>query len=182
MDTLGIFGGSFDPPHVGHQMLCLYALETGGLDGIVAVPAARHAFGKGLASYEHRVAMCRLAMTALGERVQVSEVEAGLGDGQVVYALDMVKALATARPGVHWRLLVGGDISGETHRWHRWDDVARLAPPLVVPRGSGEPLAIPDVSSSRVRELLARDPRSDELCGLVPASVLAYARAEGLYG
>jgi len=70
MTTLGVFGGSFDPPHVAHVLAASYALAVGNFERLLAVPVYRHAFDKKLASFEHRVAMCELAFAEL-PRVEV---------------------------------------------------------------------------------------------------------------
>src|SRR6266511_3514070 len=76
---VGIFGGSFNPPHVGHQMLGLYVLETAAIDELWFVPAFRHALGKPLEPFGHRLKMCERAVAALGARARVSDVEGVIG-------------------------------------------------------------------------------------------------------
>ena len=62
--TWGLFGGSFDPPHRAHVLVVAWALMEATLDRILVIPTARHAFGKQPgASFEDRVAMCRLAFS-----------------------------------------------------------------------------------------------------------------------
>lgn len=183
MTTLGIFGGSFNPPHVAHQMACLYALETEAIDGVIMVPTFRHPFAKDddLASFGHRLAMCELAAAALCGRVEVSDIENELG--QIPSrTLDMLTALGKKMPGASFRLIVGSDILAERHRWHRWEDVARLAPPIVLSRPghgdeSGRP-ALPDIASSAIR---ARIRAGESIAGLVSLAVMDYIDRRGLY-
>ena len=66
---VALFGGSFNPPHVAHQLAALYVLETAPVDELWFVPAFEHAFGKPLAPFDDRLAMCELAAAALGPRV-----------------------------------------------------------------------------------------------------------------
>ena len=61
-ETIAIFGGSFNPPHVAHVLAAAYVLSTAEIDRLLVVPTFRHPFAKALASYEDRVAMCSLAM------------------------------------------------------------------------------------------------------------------------
>jgi nicotinate-nucleotide adenylyltransferase len=68
MTRIALFGGSFNPPHVAHQLVALYVLETQPIDELWIVPVYTHALGKQLADYEHRVAMCELAAAPLGSR------------------------------------------------------------------------------------------------------------------
>jgi nicotinic acid mononucleotide adenylyltransferase len=79
--------------------------------------------------------------------------------------------------------LVGADVLPTTDRWHRWEDVLKIAPALVVgregyPLPEGCPLSIPNVNSTEIRFRLAN---SHDLTGLVPAEVIEYIRANGLY-
>ena len=70
MREVALFGGSFNPPHVAHQMVCLFVLETCRVDAVWMVPTFRHAFSKELCGFEHRFRMCELAAAPLGERVR----------------------------------------------------------------------------------------------------------------
>jgi len=67
MTAIALFGGSFNPPHVAHQMVALFVLETAPVDELWITPTYRHAFSKQLVDYEHRIAMCELM--ALGDGV-----------------------------------------------------------------------------------------------------------------
>ena len=61
MTRIALFGGSFNPPHIGHQMACLYVLETSSCKELWMVPTFRHPFDKALAPFEDRFEMCRRA-------------------------------------------------------------------------------------------------------------------------
>jgi nicotinate-nucleotide adenylyltransferase len=183
---IGVYGGSFDPPHVAHVLLAAYALAVGGFDEVQIVPVFSHAFNKSLVDFEHRVALCELAFRDL-KRVRVSRIEASLPTPS--RTLSTLEAIARENPSASLRLLVGADVLAETSKWHAFDAIARLAPPFVVGR-EGHTLAqptgfaLPAVSSTRVRELSARsDDRAaaHELAELVPAPVLAYIREHRLY-
>ena len=178
MTALAVFGGSFNPPHVAHQMACLWVLETQPVEELLVVPTFRHPFEKQLAPFADRVEMCRLMAAALGPRVEVSGIEAELG-GESSRTLHMLEALAERRPGVQLRLVVGTDILRETSKWYRWADIEALAPPIVVGRsGFGGTIALPDVSSTEIR---ARVASGLPLDGMVPRAVLHYLETKGLY-
>ncbi len=176
------FGGSFDPPHVAHVLSVTYALCTGNFQRALVVPVFEHAFGKRLCPFQHRLRMCELAFGGL-PAVEVSGVEAELGRPN--YTLHTLEHLAGQNPDWQLRLLVGSDVLADTSKWLGFDEVARRAPPVVVSRGAGPgPALLPDVSSTRVRSLLAA--RSDaaarlELERLLPRAVLEYVEANGLY-
>src|SRR6188508_3357294 len=96
MRKVGLFGGSFNPPHVAHQLVALYVLET-QLDEVWFVPTYSHPFGKPLVAYDHRVAMCELAAAPLGPRARVSRAEQELAkqpDFVASRTLDLIEHLA----------------------------------------------------------------------------------------
>ena len=185
---VALFGGSFNPPHVVHQLVALYVLETQPVDELWFVPTFAHPFGKHLVAYEHRIAMCELAAAPLGPRAQVSRAEAELAARPEFVAsrtLDLVDHVAAS--GHAPRLVVGGDILGETEKWFRWDDVVARAPLIVIGR-AGHPLppgsaagdiTMPEVSATRIRDLLARG--ASDVTGLVPRDVLRYIAQHNLY-
>src|SRR5688572_19022030 len=122
--TIALFGGSFNPPHVAHQLVALYILETQPVDELWFVPTYAHPFGKQLASFNARIAMCELAIAALGERAKVSRAEEELAkrpDFVASRTLDLVEYVI--EQGHEPRLVIGTDILAETHKWHRWEDV-----------------------------------------------------------
>jgi nicotinate-nucleotide adenylyltransferase len=187
--TVGLFGGSFNPPHVAHQLVAFYVLET-LVDEVWFVPTYSHPFGKQLVAYDHRVAMCELAAAPLGARARVSRAEQELAhkpDFVASRTLDLVEHLLASYPDIEPRLVVGTDILHEKDKWHRWDDLVAKAPLIVVGRGGFElpdgsvatGVTMPEVSATRIRELLAvRDPAASSL---LPQTVMRYIERHGLY-
>lgn len=184
--TVAIFGGSFNPVHAAHQLVALYVLETQAVDELWFVPTYEHPFAKPLAGYDHRVAMCELAVAPLGPRVRVSraEQELALRPGFVSSrTIDLLEMIAETHPGEQLRFVIGSDILAETDKWHRWDAVAEAAPPIVIARpghAGGHGVEMPDISATHIRELLAKHDPS--VASLVPRAVLGYIAANGLYG
>ena len=177
--TIGLFGGSFNPPHVAHQMVMLYVLETCGVDELWMIPTYHHPFAKELVDFEHRCRMCELAAAALGTRVHVSRIEGELARN-VSRTLETIEALGERHPDARFRLVVGADILQETHKWYRWDRIEELAPPIVVGRAGLDVRGVemPAVSSTEIRSRLARGEPVDDL---VPCGVVRYIEAQGLY-
>lgn len=185
MVVRAIFGGSFDPPHVGHVLAAEYVLLTEMVEKVTVVPVFRHAFDKEMADYEHRLELTRAAFGHLPD-VEVSDVERALPTPS--YTIRTLEALAERYPGDELRLLIGSDLLADAHRWVRFDEVCQLAPLLVLGRvGSAweeAPAVLPDVSSSRVRELLRQRPAPDadqQLCWALPARVRREIELRGLY-
>lgn len=183
MREIALLGGSFNPPHVGHLMAAWYVLATEPVSEVWLLPSYRHPFGKALASFEHRVEMCRLAAaTVRGLHVCAAEAELA-GDPLVGYTARTLEHLRQKHPGDRFALVIGTDILPETAKWHRWDRVQELARVVVVGRqgheaGAGDRPLLPAVSSTEVRERLLR---GGEVSHLVPRKVLSYVREKGLY-
>jgi nicotinate-nucleotide adenylyltransferase len=184
--TTAVFGGSFDPPHVAHLLVVAYALGVGGFERLIVVPVHDHAFDKPLSDFEERVELCRACFSEL-PRVEVSRLEAELPKPN--YTVRLLERLRADRPGEPLRLIIGSDVLPETEHWHDFSRVSELAPPFIVTRRGFErpelgPALLPEVSSTHVRELLARqgDPEAErELAWLVPKRVRARISERGLY-
>jgi nicotinate-nucleotide adenylyltransferase len=190
---IALFGGSFNPPHVAHELVALYVLETQPIDELWFVPTYQHPFGKTLAPYDDRVAMCERLAAALGPRARVSRLEETLAQAPGFVAsrtLELLEHLARETPELAPRLVIGGDILGETAKWYRWDAVVALAPLIVIGR-AGHPLpagstatgvVMPEVSATRIRELLAAEgPDSEGVRALLPKDVLRYIADHALF-
>jgi nicotinate-nucleotide adenylyltransferase len=190
VSRVALFGGSFNPPHVAHQLVSLYVLETCAVDELWFVPTFVHPFHKELAPYEDRIAMCELAVRALGARAKVSRAEQVLASKPGFVSsrtLELVEMLREQHADHHFRLVIGGDILSETHKWYRWDDLAAIAPPIVVgrtgfalPPGTTETgIVMPEISATAARALVAAgDPHA---ASLLPNDVLRYIAGRGLY-
>lgn len=168
---VGIYGGSFDPVHVGHLMVASWLRWTDQVDEVWLVVAHDHPFGKEAAPFASRVAWCRAAVAEL-PGVRVSDVEATLPRPN--YSIDTLEALSRAHPGHRFRFVLGSDAHATVDRWHRWPDVQAGFDPIVVQRsghrtGEGDGPVFPEVSSTDVRE---RARQGRPIGQLVPRSVL----------
>ena len=176
-----MYGGSFDPPHLGHVLSVAWTLSAADVDEAWVIPTWKHAFDKQhSASFEQRMVMCELAFAPFNG-VAVSDVERRLGG--ISRTLHTLEALRSEHPDVSFRLLLGADVLPTTDRWHRWDEVVAIAPPLIIGRDGypvpeGCPISIPNVSSTEIRTALQGQ---RELYGLLPRTVIEYVRLNGLY-
>ena len=188
---LGIFGGSFDPPHVGHLLAASDAVEALSLDTLIFIPAAVQPLKAGMASApaHHRLAMVRLLVGA-DSRFAVDSVEierAGLS-----YTVDTLETFAQRFPSAERFFLVGEDAMTAFAAWKAPQQIMRLAQ-LAILRRPGGAAALPsnapdgtialstrliDVSSTEIRERI-RDGKS--IRGFVPESVAAFIETERLY-
>lgn len=186
---LGILGGTFDPPHFGHLLAAVDAVERLTLDRLVLVPAAVQPLksGKATAPAHDRLAMTRL-LVADDARFEVDPLEierAGLS-----FSVDTLAEFARRFPAAERFFLVGADVLRTFDRWREPERVLTLATLAVMTRDDGSPspalparaVAVPsrrvDVSSTEVR---ARVAAGRSLRGFVPDSVAAYIAAHGLY-
>jgi nicotinate-nucleotide adenylyltransferase len=179
---VALFGGSFNPPHVAHQLVALYVLETEGVDQIWFVPCWKHPFHKPLAPYENRLRMCELATKGLGSRARVSEIERTIGGPS--RTINTVRRLRKMNPTHEYSLVIGSDVHDEVSSWYRADQLQASVPFIIVGRraakGAADHTAItmPEVSSTEVRSLIRAGKSAN---GLVPRAVLDYIYRHGLY-
>jgi nicotinate-nucleotide adenylyltransferase len=177
---IALFGGSFNPPHVAHQMVCLHLLSTTSVERVWMVPCFQHPFAKQLASFADRFAMCELAAVLFGGRVEVSRVEAELGGAS--RTLYTVRHLRRAHPEHRFSLVLGTDILPELAQWHGWAEIQELCEVMVIGRSgysaAGVDFFLPEISSTEIRARLAG---GDEPTSWLPREVLVYVREHGLY-
>jgi nicotinate-nucleotide adenylyltransferase len=184
--NVAFYGGSFNPPHVGHVLAAAYLTSVAGFDRVLVVPVFEHAFDKQLAAFEYRVKLCELAFARLAD-VEVSSIESELPAPS--YTISTVKALLARHRDCKLRVVVGADVLPELERWHSVDELRRLAPLYVLgrrgvaARAELQPL-LPEVSSTQIRAWCADVStrcHDSELEQLVPPKVLEAIRRWGLY-
>jgi nicotinate-nucleotide adenylyltransferase len=184
---IGIFGGTFDPPHVGHLLAAGDAVESLTLDQVIWVPAAQQPLKAADASApaEHRLAMTRLAVQG-DPRFRVDALE--LERGGVSFMVDTLRTCRARQPDAALFLLLGMDAAALLPKWREPEIIRELAEVVVLSRG-GEELALPtgvralptwrvDVSATEIR---ARVAAGRSIRGFVPDAVAAYIAAHGLY-
>jgi nicotinate-nucleotide adenylyltransferase len=186
---LGIFGGSFDPPHLGHLLPVIDAAEALGLDAVRFVPAAVQPFkvGHAVAAPPHRRAMTELLVAGIpGFSVDSTEIDRrGLS-----FTVDTLAALAAAAPGTELVLLIGADAYAQFDQWREPERIRELAKLAVLVRGDDE---MPNDSRDGVdllrtrrvdissTELRARVADGRIIRGFVPEAVADYIAAHRLY-
>lgn len=189
---LGILGGTFDPPHVGHVVAAADVRHALGLDRVLLVVANlpwQKAGIRPITPAEHRLAMVRAAVDGV-EGVDVSDLE--IRRGGPSYTVDTLDALAAEDPAGERFLILGSDAAAGLETWERAERLASLATLVLVdrpgmacpPPPAGwrfERVEIPrlDISSTDLRARLAAGRPVD---GLVPPAVVARIRDLGIYG
>ncbi len=180
---IALYGGSFNPPHLGHELAALYVLETAGVDELWLVPCFKHPFEKTLEPFEDRLAMCRLAAGALGPRARVTDIERELGGES--RTLRTVRALQARHPEHRFELVIGADLVAETATWYGAEELQKTVPFIVVGRaglrtgaGPRPGLEMPAVSSTEIRKALGE---GKPVNGLVSRAILGYIRERRLF-
>jgi nicotinate-nucleotide adenylyltransferase len=119
---IGILGGSFNPPHLGHRELARHACEQLGLGRVLLMPAhvAPHKSDAADPGPEHRLEMCRLL---IGEAPALSVCALEIDRGGASYTVDTLEALHASHPDAELTFIVGADTASTLPSWH---DPARL--------------------------------------------------------
>jgi len=187
---IAVYGGSFNPPHVGHAMVASWVRWTGRADAVWLVPVFRHAFedrhGKVLAPFEARLGWCTALAEELGPDFAASDVERRLPAPS--FTVDTLSHLAAAHPEHSFRLVVGADVLPQVGAWRRWDEIERRFSPVVVGR-QGYPappdrpsVEFPSVSSSDIRARLLSGAPVDHLVTAAVQAQLPAAAAAAAWG
>lgn len=198
-NRIGILGGSFNPPHLGHLMMARDALEQGGLDRVFFIPAAtppHKTNHNGMISAEHRLAMTKLAI-AYESRFELCDDE--IRRGGISYTVDTLHRLKAARPGDELALIIGGDTLRDLPTWREITTILELCRVITIARpGVDRATMMPslpapwperlmagvivgrlmDISSTDIRERVSSG-RSIRF--LVPDGVEGYIAANKLY-
>jgi len=186
---VGLLGGTFDPPHLGHLVVAECARIELALDEVRFLVAGDPWMKATRTPAAHRVAMAVAAVAGDAHLVVDDREVARAGP---TYTVDTLRELRDAEPTTAWYFLLGEDAAGGLGRWHRVDEALGLATFVVVTRpgaasGSDDHgfalarLSVPgiDVSSSDLRARFAAGAATRYL---VPDAVGAYVRDHGLYG
>lgn len=166
---IGIYGGSFNPPHLGHAMMCLAVLMTQDIDEVWVLPTADHADKENLDSMEKRLAMCRHTFDHLAG-TRVLPVESFLPKPS--YTVNTLRAIKGLRPKAELFFMIGTDLVEDVPKWDNAEGITKYATFLIVPRQGyplidipeelGQPLEVdisidlPEVSSSFISKLRER--------------------------
>jgi nicotinate-nucleotide adenylyltransferase len=194
---VGILGGTFNPPHLGHLVCAQEAYRQLDLDQVLFIPARipPHKPVTDEPGVEHRLEMCRLAVRG-DERFTVSELEVDR-DGPS-YTVDTLMELKTSAPSNELVLILGGDIAAGLPQWHRPEQVLELCTPAITLRpgtsreqvddalrelGGGERAEFFEMPKIGVSSTMVRDRvRSGEpIRYLVPDAVAQHIERAGLY-
>lgn len=194
MMKIGIFGGTFNPPHKGHTRLAEKAAELLGLDRMIIIPSCipPHKIPGKLVSGGNRLEMCRLAFE--GSFYEISSMELDRGDRS--YTVETLRELKKLYPEDELYFIIGSDMLATFTQWYCWKEILSLAFICAASREKGfepdlseytveqrgkiillevEPF---EVSSTELRRIIARGGKTD----LLSEKVQEYIADKGLYG
>ena len=186
---IGVFGGTFDPPHTGHLIVAGDACEALGLDTLVWIPVAQQPLKDAppLAPAADRKAMVELAIRG-DPRFSVDTME--LDRGGLSFTVDTLQALADGNRGAELLLLAGTDSWASFDRWREPERILKLARVAVIARAGEQaperfgytPEVVTarrvDMSSTEIRD---RVRRGLPITGFVSDAVGEYIRSRKLY-
>lgn len=136
---IGIYGGSFNPVHLGHRKLADFMCKSLALDTCIIMPAFVSPFKTDKAASvapEHRLAMCRLAF-ADSARYEVSDLE--ISANETSYTVNTLTRLKEIYPDDELFLIIGSDMLLSFNRWYRWQDILKLCTLCAVSRCDEDP-------------------------------------------
>lgn len=182
VNRIGVFGGTFDPPHIGHLVTALEVREQLDLDLVLLVVANepwQKIGSRPITPAEIRLRMVETAVADI-DSLRASDIE--IRRGGPSYTVDTLEALAAEHPGAEMHLVLGSDAAALLHTWHRPEAVSTACRLAVVARPGSE-AAVPagfdgvtvdvtrlDVSST---ELRARAARRRSMRLLIPDPVIS---------
>ncbi len=188
---VGIFGGTFNPVHIGHVRLAENFKNELKLDKLLVIPTAvpPHKEAENIASGEDRLKMCTLAFENIGE---VSDIEIARGGRS--YTVETLEKLKEIYSDDELYFLVGSDMLLCFRRWYRYEDILSMCTLCATDRDNAESCRSADrelfekiifcdfpktvVSSSEIREKIRN---GEDVSSLVPQNVEKYIKEKGLY-
>ena len=172
---IGLFGGTFDPPHDAHRAACLIAMRRLGLDRVwwMVTPGNPLKDTRGLTPIEERIAAAR----ALADhpRIIVTGLEAAIG---ARYTFDTVAYLKAHCPGVDFVWIMGADNLRSFHRWENWRGIAAMVPIAVVDRLGPSLYAAGGTAAQALARYRIPETKARSLAGRNAAGLGLPARAE----
>jgi nicotinate-nucleotide adenylyltransferase len=182
--SIAIYGGAFDPPHIGHTAFCAELCRQDEYHEIWVLPSFTHPFDKQLTDFDLRMEMCRIAFSTLSEKVIISREETRVpGKG---YTLDLLRHLKMSFPDYKFTLTLGTDNYQSRHKWKGFDEINQLVEVKFYGRKGNErensalkvEAPFPEVSSTQLRVLLREGGKAEHL---LPPGIMEFIEANRLY-
>ncbi|WP_027107674.1 nicotinate-nucleotide adenylyltransferase [Lacticigenium naphthae] len=184
---IGIFGGSFNPPHIGHLIIADQVQNQLGLEKILFIPTANppHVSKKETISAEHRIEMITLSIEENPNfSVDLSEIVRG---GKS-YTFDTIVELKERNPETEYYFIIGGDMVADLKNWYKIEELLKIVQFVAVRRPhyakeTEYPVIWVDIPEIEISSTLIRQ-KIRQNCSvnyLISSTVLEYIQKEGLY-
>lgn len=196
---IAVFGGSFDPPHLGHILIARQVLKYAKMDEVWLMPVASHAFDKKISSPTHRMKMTKFLEI---NKISASDFEVKLGG--MSKTITTMRKLAKAHPKDKFAFIIGSDQLSDFKKWEEWENLIKEFGLIIFPREivqdklkelvlkslgfkklpsnvlllDSQEIVLTDISSSKIRKRV-KDKLSLDL--LVPKKVEEYIKKNKLY-
>ena len=177
---IALFGGSFNPPHLGHQMMLMHLAYSYNFDEIWINPVNKHYFAKDkyLIKLEHRLNMAKIAFEKISKNIKINAVDI---DNNFSKSYDSLNFLTQKNKNKHkYTLVLGEDNYNSRKQWYKFNEIEKMAEVIYFGRNSVKselnlPFKFPDISSSQIRENL----KDNKL--LLDKVILDYIKKNSLY-
>jgi len=181
MKEIALFGGSFNPPHLGHQMMLLYLLLVYDFDEIWINPVGKHYFDKDrfLIPPKHRINMAKIAFEKLSEKVRVKTFDIDNNFSKTYDTINFLKR-ENYKNKIKITLILGEDNYNSRNKWYKFDELEKEVNIIYLGRSNIQsnlklPFKFPNISSSEIRKNL-----SDSIL-MLDKEVFQYIKANKLY-
>ncbi|MBS1960033.1 MAG: nicotinate (nicotinamide) nucleotide adenylyltransferase [Bdellovibrionales bacterium] len=187
-DHVAIFGGMFDPPHLGHVDAAKALLKNPGVKSVLVVPSYGTPLKNNVTPYKTRLEMTRAAFAGIDKQIHVSDIE---GEIKCGYSWQLIERLKAQY--LKLAFVIGTDQVAKLPQWNRYPQILELCDWIVLEReGHKDSTPLPmnmvrvntpakEISSTEIREKVAVG-KSDELKPFLPRSVREYIESNKIYG
>lgn len=156
MKKIALFGGSFNPPHIGHQMMVFYLSSCYNFDEIWILPVFEHYFAKNkyLIEYSVRKTMAELAFSKISNKIFIKDIEE---ENKFNKSYETLSYLTENFKEYKFTLVLGEDNYNSRHNWYKFDEIEKMAEIIYLGRDGvtselNLPFKFPQIASSKIRE------------------------------
>ncbi|MBX7149591.1 nicotinate-nicotinamide nucleotide adenylyltransferase [bacterium] len=172
-----LFGGSFNPPHLGHREVVRHLASLQDFEAVSIIPTYAHPFEKNLTSFLDRMAMCQLNFMGISPNVMLNPIEDNL-QHTPSYFIDTLLALKKIHPKTDFTIALGSDCKETLHLWHKAKMLQKEASFYFFPRAGYEKSSFPQISSTELRDKIQR---GESVKDYLHPPVLDYILEHALY-
>jgi len=194
---IGIFGGGFDPPHIGHQLIIFSILTSGFLNYSFIIPCSNHPFNKNMSLFLHRLKMCNLAFSKFSKnKVLILDLENYL----IIptFSVTTIESIKLLRPDLLIFIVIGGDNWNKINKWYKYKYIYILSNFIIFYRKNiininliknisvftiNNAFCIPNISSTYIRKILKKEfiKKDIYLKNIIDKKILKYIINNKLY-